>query len=333
MPNYKGQNLQIELNGSSHSDSMTIKLKGVESGQKIDFDFIRDKVNRRCAKFYEKDLVTGRMEPDKFNILSGIENETTTGDEIVLQFENVNHNKSEYSKNADLLRPSHSDLVSFLKYGKIESGGGCFSGRMTAPINAIGAICENILDNKNIKIRSNIIQIGAIKGTEFNKEMKDEIKKAKQLNDSVGGIVECKISGLPVCLGNPVFQSIESRISDLIFSIPGIKGIEFGKGFDSIDLYASEYNDEIYIKNGKIRTKSNNDGGINGGLSNGEDVYFRVVFKPTPSISKEQNTVNIKTQKNAKIKISGRHDPCIAVRGAVVVETVCAIAIYDLLLG
>lgn len=333
MPSYKLNNLSLEIIGQSHSEKMIGKLKGLKPGEKVNLDVLKTCVLKRSSGNYDNSLVTSRIEDDDFEIISGIKDGKTTGDNLVIEFENKNFNKSEYEKISYLPRPSHSDFVSFLKYGKIMPGGGEFSGRMTAPLNALGAVCKSILENKNIKIKSDIIQVGNIKGENLNKDMIEKIQKAKSQKDSIGAVVRSTVSGISPCLGSPIFGSVESKISSLIFSIPGIKGIEFGKGFEAATLYGSEYNDQLQLKDGKIKTKTNNDGGINGGITNGENIVFDVVFKPTPSIEQKQMTVNLKKMQNEEIEILGRHDPCIAVRGAVVVETVTAIVIYDLILG
>ena len=333
LPNYKLNNLSLDIIGQSHSKKIIGTLKGLKSGEKVNLDILKTCVLRRSAGNYDNSLVTSRIEDDNFKIISGIKDDKTTGDDLIIEFENKNFNNSDYENISYLPRPSPSDYVSFLKYGKIMPGGGEFSGRMTAPLNALGAVCKSILENKKIKIKSDIIQVGNIKGENLTEYMIEQISKAKSRKDSIGAVVRTTVSEIFPCLGSPIFGSVESKISSLIFSIPGVKGIEFGKGFDAASLYGSEYNDQFELKDGKIRTKTNNDGGINGGITNGEDIVFDVVFKPTPSIEKKQMTVNLEKMQNEEIEILGRHDPCIAVRGAVVVETVTAIVIYDLILG
>ena len=270
--------------------------------------------------------------------------------------ENNNVRKKDYE--TSVVRPSHADYSSFVKYGKISTGGGKFSGRLTAPVVALGGIVKQILKkNYGIDIYAHIKQVGDIKDEIFDSlndtDRYDEIREkdfpiiddtkkesmyqyildAKKDGDSVSGIIECMAVGVKAGVGEPLYHSIESYLSHLMFSIPSVKGIEFGLGFDFVGYRASEVNDEFYYdENGEVRLRTNNNGGVLGGISVGMPIVFSTVIKPTPSISKVQNTINIETKTNEQIEIKGRHDPFIVKRAVVVVESMCAIGLYDLLL-
>jgi chorismate synthase len=241
---------------------------------------------------------------------------------------NTNANSHEYST---LLRPGHADWTQYIKYGSILPGGGQFSGRLTAPVVFTGAICKQLLIQNKIIITSKIYSIGNIYNP-TQKQINEIITRTQNSNNSIGGIIEAEIKNVPLGLGSDFFGGIEAKISNLLFSIPGVKGVEFGDGFKISHMNGDQTNDEIYIKNKKIYSKTNHMGGILGGISNGMPIVVRVGFKPTPSIGIAQNTVNISNMKQEKITINGRHDPCIAIRGQIVVEAYLAIAMLDLVL-
>ena len=347
-------NIGISLFGESHGNAIGITIDGILPGIKIDYEFIKSELNRR--KPGKDEFSTKRKEDDEFEILSGIFNDITTGTPLTAIIRNNSQKSKDYEKTKNLLRPSHADYTGAIKYKGFNDyrGGGHFSGRITAPIVFLGALIKQILMEKyNIKIYSFITQIGSIKDVEreilsqdvFSKisdinfpvldddimsKMKNEIMTISKKGDSVGGKIRCVAFNIPVGLGGPYFNSVEGKISNLAFAIPAVKGIEFGKGFDFAGLYGSIANDEYYMKD-VIKTKTNNNGGVLGGITNGMPIDFSVVIKPTPSIFLEQNTVDMKSMKETKIKIEGRHDPCIVQRAVVVIEYIMAISILDIL--
>ena len=349
---FNGRKLRLEIFGASHSEKIGVYIDGLD-GEKADFNLLQKFLERRRAKATA--YSTKRFESDKVIIESGYDNEFSGRFKAVI--ENKEQKSGDYINTVKKPRPSHADFVAYEKYGdKFDyRGGGKFSGRMTAPMCIAGGICKQILEEKGIKINAYISQIGRIKGKgykdlpadiknlSFNdiffplldesvkEEMNKQIELAKDNLDSVGGIIECVITGVPVGTGEYMFDSIESVISSLAFAVPAVKGIEFGLGFDFVQSYGSQLNDPFYYDGQTVKTKTNNNGGINGGLANGMPITFRVVIKPTPSIGKEQDTVDLVNKQNTKIKIEGRHDACIVPRAVPVIEAISAIAIYDCL--
>ncbi len=329
-----GNKIKVSIFGESHGKSIGVVLDGVPSGVLIDFDNILLQMKRRAPG--NNEFSTQRKEQDFPIIQSGLLNNRTTGFPICAIIENKSAHSNDYENLKNTPRPGHSDYTAFLKYNGFADmrGGGHFSGRLTAPLVFAGAICSQILEKQGIFINANIIEIAGIKNNEsfISDEIKDAINKAMEDGDSVGGIIECTVEGVNNPIGSPIFNSVEANLSSIIFSIPAVKGIEFGAGFNSSKMRGSECNDEFYIKNNKVATKTNNCGGILGGIANGMPIVFRVAFKPTPSIKKEQSTVDLTKNCECKIEINGRHDPCIVPRALPVVEAVCAIAILDLML-
>ena len=347
------KNLKISLFGESHSQIMGATLDGICPGIKIDFDKINKELNKRKAC---DTLSTDRHEMDDYKIVSGVFNGYTTGTPITILMENRDVDSSKYENIKNTPRPSHADycnIVKSLGYNDYR-GGGHSSGRLTAPLVAVGAICKQILSNKNIYIGSHIKKIHDIIDDEFDKnnyyeeiiKMNDEsfpvlnqekkqmmietIKLAKSNFDSVGGEIETVVYNCPSGLGEPFFDSVESEVSSLLFSIPAVKGVSFGKGFAFSRFFGSEVNDSLYYDGEKVKTKTNNNGGINGGITNGMPIVINTVIKPTPSIGKEQDTIDLLKKENVKLKIEGRHDPCICHRSVVVIESMVAIAILNL---
>ena len=348
---YRGSRLDVEVFGASHSEEIGVCVLGF-GNEKVDLEKLQEFVDRRRAK--NSAYSTKRLEADKIEIQRGFKNGTIRG-----KFRAVIKNTCQKSKDYDHLiktpRPAHADYVAYMKYGdKFDyRGGGKFSGRLTAPMCIAGGICKQILEEKGITINAYIAQIGDIKGASYKDtdiekidlnnldkefplldgEKKEEmllaIDNARKDLDSLGGVIECVINGVPVGTGEYMFDSIESKISHLIFGVPAVKGIEFGLGFDLAKMKGSNANDAFYYDNGVVKTKTNNNGGINGGIANGMPITFRVVIKPTPSIAKEQDTINLVTKENVKIKIEGRHDSCITPRAVPVIEAISAIAIFD----
>lgn len=351
-----GNKIKLSIFGESHGTAVGITIDGLQSGFKLDLNLIKLEMAKRAPG--NSELSTKRIEHDDFQILSGFFNGKTTGTPLCAIISNSNQNSPDYEKSKHLLRPSHADYTAYYKYNGFNDyrGGGHFSGRLTAPLVFAGAICKQLLNAKGIFIGSHIKSIGEINDISFdpchinaetlfglNKsdfpvltkilqaKMKQAIISAKNDNDSVGGIIETVIINLPVGIGEPFFDSVESTLAHLIFSIPAVKGLEFGAGFEITKIKGSAANDQYYIDNGKVKTKLNNNGGINGGISNGMPIVFRTAVKPTPSIGKIQNTVDISKTENTTIEISGRHDPCIVQRALPVIEAVTAIAMVDLI--
>ena len=343
-----GDNIKVSLFGESHGSVVGATIHGLESGIKIDYEFIKHQMNLRKAN---DNLSTARVEEDEVKFISGVFNDFTTGAPLTVVIENKNVNSKDYPK---MFRPSHADYTQELKYKGYQDyrGGGHFSGRLTAPIVALGSIVISILKNKNIKIGSHIKNIHNILDDNINfndldnyfnyvnneifpvlnlnkkEEMIKEIKTIKEDLDSVGGIIETVIS-LPSSIGEPFFDSLESKISQYLFSVPGLKGIEFGLGFDFAKYRGKEVNDEL-VNDGEVRTLTNNNGGINGGISNSMPIVFRCVLKPTPSILKEQRSID-ENFNNTILEIKGRHDPCIVRRARVVIDSLVALCLLDLI--
>jgi len=351
-----GNKIKLSIFGESHGAAIGITIDGLQSGFELNLDLIKIEMAKRAPG--NSELSTKRKEPDDFQILSGFFNGKTTGSPLCAIIYNSNQNSVDYEKFKNLIRPSHSDYTGHCKYNGFNDyrGGGHFSGRLTAPLVFAGAVSKQLLNAKGILIGSHIKSIAQINDIAFDpshinaktlstlnssdfpvltqnikQKMKEEIILAKNDKDSVGGIIETAIINLPVGIGEPFFDSVESTLAHLIFSVPAVKGIEFGAGFEITKIRGSLANDPYYIDNGKIKTKLNNNGGINGGISNGMPIIFRTAIKPTPSIGIIQNTVDIMKKQNTTIEISGRHDPCIVPRALPVIEAVTAIAIMDLI--
>lgn len=352
MASITGNNIKISLFGESHGEMVGVTINGLKAGIKLDTDYIKKELEKRKAV---GPISTKRVESDDFSIISGYFNGYTTGAPLTIIVKNENVKSNDYKPN--VLRPGHADYTSFLKYNGYQDyrGGGHLSGRMTVCLVCCGAICKQILESKGIIIGSHIKQIYNIIDVDFavnkkeltnqiermnqlsfptislniGEEMKKVIEEAKNDNDSVGGIIETAALNVEGGIGEPFFDSIESKLSSLLFAIPGVKGVEFGKGFEMASMLGSKANDEFIYQNG-IETLSNNNGGINGGISNGMPIIIKVCLKPTPSISKTQNTVDLLKNTNTTLKIKGRHDPCIVHRARVVVDSMVALGILDL---
>jgi chorismate synthase len=351
--NTLGKLFKITSFGESHGEVVGIVIDGLPAGLLIDGDLIQKQLDRR--KPGRSEISTTRKEQDKVQILSGVFNNLTTGAPLCMIIKNKDIKSEDYEAIRKTPRPGHADLTSYLKYDGLNDyrGGGRFSGRITAGFVMAGAVAKKILENKKIDVKAYTIQIDGIKAKipETSKiegmrdknivycpdalaaeKMIEKINEVKNKNDSVGGIIQCTIYGVPPGIGEPIFSSIESEISKAIFSIPGVKAIEFGSGFKSAELLGSQNNDNIIIKKGEITTETNNAGGILGGLSIGTPILFNVAIKPTSSIGKEQKTINLSELKEVKFKIHGRHDPCIVPRAVPVIESLASIVIVDLLL-
>ena len=321
-----GKNIKISVWGESHAAAIGVVIDGLSAGQKIDIPALENFMQRRAPG--RDKFSTPRKEADKVEFLSGVVNGETCGSPLTAIIYNTNTRSGDYDNIKDIPRPSHADYPAYVRHnGKNDvAGGGHFSGRLTAPICIAGGIFTQFLKEKGITFSAQIKSIGG--ETDMEKAYA-KIDLARENADSVGGIIECTIKGLPVGMGDPMFDGMENRISQAIFAVPAIKGIEFGNGFECANLFGSENNDAYYIENGRVRTKTNNHGGILGGLTSGEDLVFRVAVKPTPSIGKEQKSVSLSKMEETTLKIVGRHDPCILPRAVVCIEAAAAIAVYD----
>ena len=351
-----GSKIKLSIFGESHGNAIGITIDGLPAGFSIDMDKIMMEMARRAPG--KSSLSTPRKESDIPEILSGYFEGKTTGTPLCAIIRNSNTKSKDYSKLKDVMRPGHADYTGAVRYKGFNDyrGGGHFSGRITAPLVFAGAICKQILEVKGIIVSAHINSIGKIKdcsflesdisdellnsfkekelpliNTKLEDEMRQEILSARSSGDSIGGTIECAILGVSPGIGDPFFDSVESTLAHLMFSVPAVKGIEFGKGFDISKMRGLEANDEYYLENGNIKTKTNNNGGILGGITNGMPIIFNVAIKPTASIFNEQNTVNIVTMEETTLCIEGRHDPCIVQRALPVIEAVAAIGITELM--
>ncbi len=352
MKNTFGNNITITLFGESHGPQIGAVVDGLAPGMDIDLDFIRKQLELRKP---HGRISTARVEADEPKIVSGVFEGKTTGTPLCILFENGNTKSKDYAKTKDLMRPGHADFTATQKYHGFADyrGGGHFSGRLTTPLVAVGAILIQALQKKGIHIGSHIQSCGPIKDRSFvdyaediakvnelvfpvldeqvAEEMQRYIEQIAAEGDSVGGVLETVVTGIPSGVGEPWFDSVESMLAHALFSIPAVKGVEFGAGFGFAQLKGSEANDAFEMKEGQVVTKTNHNGGINGGITNGMPIRFQTVVKPTPSIYKEQETVNLEKMENATLQIEGRHDPAIIHRARVVVDSMTAIVLADLL--
>ncbi len=352
MKNTYGSSLTVTLFGESHGEAIGAVIDGLSPGIKINGEYIDKKLKLRRPSGA---ISTARVEADEYSIVSGVFEGYTTGTPLTFIIKNTNTKSGDYGKTKPLPRPAHADYAAECKYRGYQDyrGGGHFSGRITAALVLAGAIIGSALEAKGIKIATHISSLHGIKDRAFSDyeedskalsdmtfpvfspeakiKMEEEIKAAHETGDSVGGILESVILGVPAGVGEPWFDSVESAISHILFSIGGIKGVEFGAGFGFAEMLGSEANDPFRIRDGKIVTETNNNGGINGGITNGMPITVRCAVKPTPSIYKEQKTVDMKTFENATLKIEGRHDPAIIHRARAVVDAALAIAVADML--
>lgn len=350
MSNIFGKDFKIMCLGESHGRCVGVAIDGCPAGLRLEEKDIQEDLDKR--KPGQSKIASQRKEEDRVEILSGVFQGFTTGAPICLLVWNKDVKSESYEKFKDLIRPGHADFTAFIKYGGFNDyrGGGRFSGRITAGFVMAGAVAKKLLNLLKIEILAHVVEIGGIKTGKVSprdikknvyqnevrcadlgaaKKMLVEIEKAKKEGDSVGGIIEGIALNLPVGLGEPVFDTLDGEISKTLFAIPGVKGVEFGVGFKAATFKGSQNNDLFLIKQGKIITKTNNSGGILGGLSNGMPLVVRAAIKPTPSISKPQMTINIKSREQEELKIEGRHDPCIVPRAVPVVESMLAITICD----
>ena len=337
-----GQNLEVAIYGESHSAEISVVIKGLPVGARFSVEELQRFMDRRAPGRKGKDSVTdaattARKEPDRVLFTEGVsaaEEGTVVveSDPVQACIRNQDQRSGDYAKLREVLRPGHADLGAYLKYGAegLRPGGGRFSGRMTAPMCIAGGIAKQLLEQQNVYIHAAYQEIG---GETDEEKIAEALAAASRDGDSIGGIVRCTVSGFPGGIGGPLYEGLEGVIAQSVFAIPAVKGIEFGSGFSGSRMRGSENNDPIVLKDGTLRTLTNHSGGINGGISNGMDIDFRVAFKPTPTISKEQRTVNIREMKECKLEAGGRHDACVVPRAIPVVEAAAALALYDAMRG
>ena len=354
---YFGNNLRVAVFGQSHAAAIGVTIDGLPAGEAIDTEALDAFMARRAPG--QNRMTTQRKESDKPEILCGFIDGHTCGAPLTAIIRNTDTRSKDYAAIADLPRPSHADWPADVKYGGWQDvrGGGAFSARLTAPLCIAGGIAMQILARRGIHIAAHIRSIGAAEDRPFNPlgetqdvldarltrtpvalsdeaaaAMQAEVEAARKNADSIGGTVECMITGLPVGLGGPLFEGLDGRIAQAVFGIPAVKGIEFGAGFEASRLRGSQNNDPYGMVDGKVTPLTNRAGGIAGGITTGRPVLFRVALKPTPSIGRNQQTVSLKGKCDAELRVTGRHDPCVVVRAVPIVEAVAAIAALDALL-
>ena len=352
-----GNQCKLTIFGESHGNGIGCVLDGFPAGIAYDEAFILSELARRAPGNNRQS--TARKESDLPDILSGIFEGKTTGAPITCVIKNTDTRSGDYRNLVDHPRPGHADYTGSIRFGGHNDprGGGHFSGRLTAPMVFAGAMCKLFLKSKGIEIGSHIAAIGQIVDTPFDdicvpaedlrklreqpypiinpraqQAMLDQIEQAREAKDSLGGIIECAVIGVPAGLGSPMLSPVESRISSLLFAVPAVKGVEFGAGFSIAAIHGSEANDRMYLEDGIVKTSSNNNGGITGGITNAMPILIRTAIKPTPSIAREQKTLNLATGTVEPLVIHGRHDPCIVTRAAAVIESAVAIAMTDIYL-
>ncbi|MDR0196621.1 MAG: chorismate synthase [Oscillospiraceae bacterium] len=353
---FNGGGISFSVFGESHGSGIGIVVDGLPPGERIDLEKIGVFMARRAPG---KDRTgTARKESDIPEILSGLYNGKTTGTPLCAAIRNTGQRSADYSGGVMTIRPGHADYTGYVRYGGNNDirGGGHFSGRLTAPLVFAGGVCGQILERRKIVTGAHIYSIAGVRDEPFDPvnidsdtlravrtrylpllrpekdgEFREVIDAAREASDSVGGIIECAVIGVPAGIGSPMLDGLENIIARLVFAIPGVKGIEFGAGFDSAGMRGSENNDEFCVKDGVVLTKTNNHGGILGGISSGMPIVFRVAFKPTPSIALPQKTVDVSDKTETIVKIKGRHDPCIVPRAVPVVESAVNIAVMSLM--
>lgn len=357
MSSYLGKNLHVSIFGQSHAEAIGVSVDGLPAGEKVDLEELQTFLNRRAPG--RDATATSRREADRPKILCGLLNGMTCGAPLAAIIENTNTRSGDYDNLRDVPRPGHADYTAQIRYGGFQDvrGGGHFSGRLTAPLCIAGGIAIQILKRRGIEIAAHIRSVGEAEDRPFDpmgeeKETLEQLRKAvfpvlepeaetamrevimgaKGEGDSVGGVVECIVTGLPAGLGDPMFGGMEGRMAAALFGIPAVKGVEFGAGFAAAGMRGSEHNDPFEMDDGRVRTKGNNAGGILGGITTGMPMVFRMAFKPTPSIAREQDSVSLRDGTRQALCIKGRHDPCIVPRAVPVAEAVAALVLLDTLL-
>ena len=352
-----GMNIKMAIYGESHGASIGLVIDGVPPGLQLDLEQIEKEMARRAPG--KNQLSTQRKESDSFAIQSGFFEGYTTGTPLCVVIKNSDQHSKDYSILKDKMRPGHADYAGFVRYQGFNDyrGGGHFSGRLTAPLVFMGAVAKQALAQAGILVGAHILQIADINEENFNplgiedkkiaelagkdfavmddaigEKMQAKILEAKAELNSVGGVIEAMVTNVPAGLGAPYFDSVESRLSHALFSVPAVKGVEFGDGFGISEMTGAEANDQLHYEEGKVVAETNHNGGITGGITNGMPVIFRVAIKPTPSISREQKTISLQEKCDTTLTIVGRHDPCIVQRAVPVIEAVTAWTMWDLLL-
>lgn len=349
-----GQALKLSIFGQSHGEGIGVTLDGFPAGMEIDMAALRAEMARRAPG--QSRLTTPRREADAPEFLSGVLHGRTTGQPICILIRNQDQHSRDYGDGVDLVRPGHADYTGHVRYFGQEDwrGGGSFSGRLTAPLVAAGALCMQWLGQQGVRIAAHIQQLAQVEDASFlqadctadyahlrrmplpvltaglDAQMEAAVLDAHAQGDSVGGVIECMVTGLPAGLGAPFFDSVESTLSHLLFAVPGVKGVEFGAGFGFAFMRGSQANDAFRMADGRVTTVTNYSGGINGGITNAMPVIFRCAIRPTPSIAITQQTVSLKNGQDAELTIHGRHDPCILPRAVPVIEAVAAIGMMNL---
>ena len=349
-----GEFLKLSIFGQSHGPAIGMTLDGIPAGLPVDEEQLQVFLNRRAPGF--GDFATSRKEEDRPTFLSGILDGYTCGAPLAAMIRNTNTRSGDYDNLRDSPRPGHADFTAQVKYGGFQdaAGGGHFSGRLTAPLCIAGGLCKQWLAEYDIRVNAHIAAIGGIWDDRMDpadpqlqdldlqfpvlnpavgEAMRQRIAQAKLEGDSVGGIVECAVTGLPAGLGEPMFGGAESRLAQILYGIPAVKGLEFGAGFAFAEMTGSISNDPFIMEAGEVRTATNNAGGILGGITDGMPLTFRAAFKPTPSIAKTQQSISLSRGCAGQLKVRGRHDPCIVPRAVPVVEAAAAIAVFDMILG
>ena len=350
-----GERLKLSIFGQSHGPAIGMTLDGIPAGRPVDLNKLQSFLNRRAPG--QNAHSTTRKEADEPEFLSGLVDGYTCGAPITAVIHNTNTRSGDYSNLKDCPRPGHADFTAQMKYGGYQdvAGGGHFSGRLTAPLCIAGGLCRQWLEAMGIRIGAHIVAIGGVAdepvyldwvnpdldaispdfpvlNPEAGEQMREVIAAAKADGDSVGGLIECIVTGLPAGLGEPMFGGMESKIAQIVYGIPAVKGLNFGSGFTGSYLRGSQNNDPFVLVDGKVKTSTNNAGGILGGITNGMPLVFEAAIKPTPSISTVQRSISLSQMKQTELIVKGRHDPCIVPRAVPVLEAAAAIAIYDAVL-
>lgn len=357
MSSYLGKNLHVSIFGQSHSQAIGVAVDGLPAGEAVDLEELERFLQRRAPG--QNAVSTPRKEGDKPQFLCGLVDGVTCGAPLAAVIENTNTRSKDYEQLKDVPRPGHADYTAQVRYGGFQDvrGGGHFSGRLTAPLCIAGGICLQILERRGIRVAAHIRSIASVEDRPFSpleekvetldslrtaafpvlnpeagEKMWAEILAARAEQDSVGGVVECIVTGLPAGLGAPMFDGMEGRLAAALFGIPAVKGVEFGSGFEAARLRGSQNNDPFDIADGRVMAKRNNAGGILGGITTGMPLVFRAAFKPTPSIAREQDSVSLSRMEPKKLSVTGRHDPCIVPRAVPVVEAAAAVVLLDVIL-
>ena len=353
-----GNHIKLSIFGGSHTEAIGVVIDGLPAGETIDFDAILNQMARR-APGRDKSS-TPRKESDTPHILSGLLDGVLTGAPLAAVIENTNTRSKDYSELKVHPRPGHADYTASVRYKNANDirGGGHFSGRLTACMVFAGAVCRQLLEKQGVVIGGHVLSVGSVQDERFDpvnvskeelsdlsrryfpvrgegveEAMREEIESARMAQDSIGGVVECAVVGMPAGIGSPMFGGVENVLASIIYGVPAVKGVEFGDGFGVATLHGSENNDPYYYDEaGKVKTRTNHAGGILGGITTGMPIVFRAAVKPTPSISREQDTVDLVTGENAKLSVHGRHDPCIVPRAVPVIESAAAIALLDMMM-